>query len=524
MIISLSSAALNALAAQIGSGDPSPIIYVIGRTSLYDDPTSPDKKELADASSSEITDAVKEALPYAAKAVLLGQWDEYSDKTYDLIMQFFDGYALDENGNVKNSSGPAYTWSEDRLSRDYKSENTYTYRFEYDARLSPLEIADDLNDYIEAVKRVTGKDTVSLIGRCLGANIEMAYIHKYQEPIGYTGLDTVVFYTSSFHGVDMLESAMSGTVKIESDTASEFLNEFDLDVDNDVLNEVIGKTLKMLNETYGIELTAAFAQSFYEHIKDNLIKRFLLGSIGSTPGYWSMVYDKFDLAKEYLFPTDEDREKYAGMLAKVDEYRNDVQLRGDEIIRAMQSAGVEVAAICKYGFRGYPLYENSDALTDGDTTVPKQSFGATCSAYNSTLDGSYIESRTDKGFGGSIAPDKQIDASTGLLPETTWYIKNLEHSSFPEGLHSFLNTICRTENFTVNSDDATPQFLFHYEYGKITPLTEENCDPNNQINNGDKPSKNPVSAVKKLIDYVIDFLKMLRNLIMGEIKRITGRA
>ena len=134
-------------------------------------------------------------------------------------MQFFDGYSCNENGEVVNGSGIGYSWSEDRLSANYKSDNPYTYRFEYDARLSPMEIADDLNEYIEAVKRVTGKERMSLIGRCLGANILMAYVQKYQEPVGFAGLDTAVMYDSSFLGVDALEAAMSGTVKIEPDAA-----------------------------------------------------------------------------------------------------------------------------------------------------------------------------------------------------------------------------------------------------------------------------------------------------------------
>ena len=39
--------------------DPSPIVYVIGRTTIYDDPNSPDRKILAKAGKDQITAAVK---------------------------------------------------------------------------------------------------------------------------------------------------------------------------------------------------------------------------------------------------------------------------------------------------------------------------------------------------------------------------------------------------------------------------------------------------------------------------------
>ena len=500
-----------AFAAQEESGDPSPIVYIIGRTTIYDDPASPDRKILAKASGDEITAAVKEALPYAAKALLLGQWDAYSDKAYDLIMQFFDGYGLNENGEVANSSGIGYSWSEDRLSDNYKSDNPYTYRFEYDARLSPLEIADDLNEYIEAVKRVTGRDKVSLIGRCLGANILMAYVQKYQEPIDFAGLDSAVLYDSSFLGVDALEAAMSGTVRIEPDAAGNFLTDFDLSLDNETLNAILPMTLQMLQDTYGIEITAQVAQHFYSQIKYRLVHRFLMSTFGTTPGYWSMVYDHYDEAKAYLFNEKGDAEKYAGLIAKLDAYHNNVQLRYPEILTGMTASGVEVAAVCKYGFRGYPVYENADAITDGVTTVKKQSFGAVCSAYDGTLEPSYLEERTEKGFGAYLSPDRQIDASAGMLPDTTWYIKNNDHNNFWDCVNPLLNAICRRKDFKVTDDESWPQYLYLMDRNTVVPMTEENCDPDGTITHTGSADtfKNPLKALWNFCKYLFNLLKVL---------------
>ena len=496
------------LAAQQGDADPSPVIYVIGRTNIYDDPSSPNRRQLAEASDEEIMEAVKAALPYAAKAVLFGQWDAYSDFTYDLLMKYFGGYCCDKNGEISDQSGPTFTWSENSISTNYRNDNPYTYRFEYDARRSPLEIADDLNEYIEAVKRRTGKDTVSIIGRCLGANIMMAWIQKYQETSDFAGLDSVVFYDSSFLGVEPLDAAMSGTVTFPTYAAGNFLTGVNFTVGNETLDKIIPMTLTMLRDTYGIDITVGFVENFYAHIKDTLIHRFLLSTFGSTPGYWSMVNTHYNEAMNYLFGSESD--KYAGLIEKIEAYRNNVQLRGEELIDEMQAAGVEVAAVCKYGFSAYPLYEGSDRLSDGVSALESQSFGATCSTYTGTLEPAYIEEQTKAGLGAYIAPDKQVDASTGLLADTTWFIKNNEHNSFWNCIHPLLMNICRKENFTVTSDENWPQYLLLEDKYTVVPMTEENCDPTNTITHeGSDSGKNFFSAIRDFFRYLIALMKTL---------------
>lgn len=100
--ILLFSACIAATAADTreaeNENDPSPIIYVIGRTPIYSKRGTPEEKETPDAAQSEIVDAVKAALPSLAKAILFGQWDAYADTAYSLIMPFFQDFSLDETG------------------------------------------------------------------------------------------------------------------------------------------------------------------------------------------------------------------------------------------------------------------------------------------------------------------------------------------------------------------------------------------------------------------------------------------
>ena len=507
LLLSLSCVA-PAFAADVKK-EPTPIIFIIGRTAIYNNLSDPENRQkVPSTSGSAVTDAVKEALPYAAKALLLGQWDAYSEKAYDLIMQFFEGYGLDENGEVCTDSGPTYTWSEETLSRDYTSDNPYTYRYEYDCRLSPLEIADDLNNYIEAVKRVTGQEKVSIISRCLGTNIAFAYLYKYQKDVNYAGIDAVVLYDNSTMGIDMLEAAFSGNIEIDPDAAIRFLNDFDLDVEDETLAAFIPLTLKMLEETYGIELTAEVLESFYRHVKYSLFRRFLKSTFASTPGYWSMVNEGYDEAKEYIYGEKGAKEKYAVMIAKLDAFRA-VQLAAPQTIKDMQAAGVDVSAICKYGFMSYPVYKDVKKLSDGVTGLSKQSFGATVSEYNATLGKSYL-SRRPTDF---ISPDKQIDAGTGLLPYTTWYIKNYEHDPFHDSMNPLLIHLCRDDGFNVKSDPAWPRFMVMEDGGdhNAYPMTEENCDPKGEItHDGDeKTHKSFFMSIINFYKYIFEVIKLL---------------
>ena len=215
-------------------------------------------------------------------------------------------------------------------------------------------------------------------------------------------------------------------------------------------------------------------QRFYDKIRDTLVRDFLLGTMACSPGYWAMVGEHYEQAKEYLFGGEED--KYAVIIEKADDYHYHVYERVDEMIADMQADGVKVSAVCKYGFPAYPLTADANALSDGDTPVSLQSFGATTSEYDTRLSDSYVQSRAEAGFGAYISPDRQIDASTGLLPDTTWYIKNFLHSYFPLNINVFLKEVLWRSDFTVTSDEAYPQFIVMNDDDSIVPQTTENCD------------------------------------------------
>ena len=496
-----------------------PIIYIYGRSTLYKNVNTPEKEMITYSTDETMSGVIQEAIPYAARAFLSNDWTAYSDKVYSLLMNAFDGFALNEKGEVANGSGVDFTWDEKNISANYTSNSITTYSFKYDARLSPLEIADDLNDYIEAVKRVTGKKKVSVVARCEGTNVLFGYLYKYQEKQNYSGIASIVLYDASLYGVDILDAAMGGKIKADPYALGKFLSYYSESGD---VSATLANAMRLLQTGYGVNMSANVVDNFYSNLRNTLFLRFLKNTYATAPGFWTMVYKYYNEAKSYLFGESGDQQKYAKLIAKIDDYRKNVQLRVPKMIEDMQSNGVYVSAVCKYGFQSYPVYEGAYELSDKLTSLERQSFGATCSLVDSAFSAAEIRKLPEIEFKESLlSPDKQVYAFTGLLPYTTWYIKNLEHVDFPACVNSLLLQLCRNQP-DVNTGNYDQFSVLIVEDGakKIIPMTENNCDPtgvmgiNTNDNNygDDTPSQKNTGILQRLLDVVAFFSALIARL------------
>ena len=70
LVLLLSLAAPIASAAGRCDCGHTPIIYVFGRSTIFDDPTSPDRRDLLDIGGDALTGMVKTGAPILAKAVV----------------------------------------------------------------------------------------------------------------------------------------------------------------------------------------------------------------------------------------------------------------------------------------------------------------------------------------------------------------------------------------------------------------------------------------------------------------------
>ena len=87
------------------------------------------------------------------------------------------------------------------------------------------------------------------------------------------------------------------------------------------------------------------------------------------------------------------------------------------------------------------------------------SYGATCADHGKVLEQSYIDSMSEEALK-YLSPDKKIDASTCLFPETTWFMKNNLHDDFPDDGNRLIKMLVDTQGKATVFDNAEwPQYV-----------------------------------------------------------------
>ena len=132
------------------------------------------------------------------------------------------------------------------------------------------------------------------------------------------------------------------------------------------------------------------------------------------------------------------------------------------------------AVVAKYNVALPPIFENSNAQADGTIELDKLSFGATSANMGEVLSRAYLNSIKGTGAAKYVSKDNIIDASTCVLPDNTWFIKNSVHEDFNTAINKLIYAILGSkEQLTVWDNSDYPQFL---EYDKanneLTPVTK----------------------------------------------------
>ena len=149
---------------------------------------------------------------------------------------------------------------------------------------------------------------------------------------------------------------------------------------------------------------------------------------------------------------------YADLIDEMTDYHNNVLMEAENIILGTMEnyKDLNISIISKYGSPALPISKNGNLMEDGFATVEVSSFGATCARYNETLPADYKQAKyTEYNF---MSPERNIDASTALLPFNTWFIDGLGHSQKNEDYWKLVDAIVY-EDLNVFSDPEHPQFL-----------------------------------------------------------------
>lgn len=421
-----------------------------------------------------IDEQVEIFLPVFAEAFFTQEWGEFCDVLFECLYPIMSKMALDKNGEVVDGSYADWSWSKETLKNEAVNGkySATAYPFEYDWRVDPLDTADKLHEYIEAILEVTGETQVALYGRCLGSNIVAAYMQKYDGE----HVKEVVHYASAVYGATPCSKAFTGELFLHADGINRYVYDINLEI-NDYLMEFIQSFVTLMNKTYGLDIASWAVNNVMEDIYLDIFPRVLISSYGTFPAYWSMVsIEDYDRAMETVF-YGADVNEYANLIDKIEYYHENVQLKFAENSMAQAERGIEFSNIVKYGYQSVPVTNVSDELSDSLVTVKESSFGAVATLVGETFSEEYIDDAIVNSTAKYISPDKQIDASTCLSPDTTWFVKNLEHSYFPDCMSGLVSDIVNIDGFTINSNPEYPQYLvFDDETQTMSPMVAENLN------------------------------------------------
>lgn len=485
VVMLLSSVSALAFASDTEKDIPIVCVHGYGATVYYPDGSVVYPPE----SNYDIGEHVKKVTPgilkELGKSLLTDNWDGYCDSLYDAIAQLYEGFPLDGNGEISNGSFVNTSHNEAVLRNPKQSDyHVCDFMFMYDWRKSPLEVADELNAYINTLLEKTGHSKIGLVGRCLGSAVVSAYIAKY----GTDKVDSLVYYVPTANGgVETVNALFTGDVQLEPASLDRFVNYYvnrkGLSGD-EIMDDFIVALFSLL--TYCKVLPAAedALETIYAKVKENVVPRLLLACYGGLPSFWSMLSSEYyEDAKAFVFKGRENA--YAGFIKKIDEYNYTVKEKLPDLLKKFENEGGRVAVIAKYGFNAPPISQTPNIQSDAMVATKNLSFGATCSDINKKLPASYMESAALAGTDRYISADKKVDASTCLFPDTTWFIKNIPHAEFPADTNNLIRTFIQSrEKVTVWSYENWPQYMkYDMKTGAISAVTEEIDEDSRWTNN-----------------------------------------
>lgn len=442
-----------------------------------------------------------------ALAVATNDYEDYIQSLVDAFAPIYADKILDENGNPQN--GTHIVW-------DYKTapvelgnrHGIPAYEFFYDWRISPMEVADQLHSYIQRVLAATCADKVNLYARCYGVNVAMAYVAKsYQGEYGEDAfvVNHMVHDTPGLAGYLLVAGLLSGSIVFDADKIDRyctyFLNGSEI-FDDPEIESLAAAFVSILNSAKILGFGTDVIEDIYEKVAPEVISRIALcATYGRTLAYWAMMGDYYKKAINTVFYTDELKTQYSGLIEKADAYYELLlkDRKYEDLLLELDEKGVKTAVFSKYGQITFPLFEDSEITGDVRGTVVEGSYGATAVEYGNTLSESYILQAKVKGTDKYISADKEIDASTCLFPDRTWFLKNVEHDNFPVRMAQLAQEFFESDGTLTVFDSSLSQFMDYKNNFAEVKESEKFSWTNNPLVN---LFKLLTSLLKMLVSYI----------------------
>ncbi len=329
------------------------------------------------------------------------------------------------------------------LANKFGGENVYLYTFDW--RLSPDALADDLNSFLELVKSETGATKLDLAACSMGGMITTAYLDKY----GTGSVDSVVYLSSAHNGGDIIGSAFTGDLTISGSMLSDFV------ISKVSTNWFLKIFIKLLDILGIVDSLANFVDDVITNNKEAIYDELLCETFATAYGLWALIPDEyFDEAVSFFF---DGKEGYDTALAEIADVREFV-FDTENILADVYASGTKVSFVSHYNSAQLPIYSNCDMHGDGVLESKRTSGGATFAKYGAALSDDELAGVAAE----YISPDKVVNASTCLYPDTTWIVKGAKHVGCKDNsdhTEFAIWLLTRDTQPTVTTNAAYPAFI-----------------------------------------------------------------
>ena len=468
------------------SGTVYPEIFVPGldASKIYTDKDNPDNL-IGIPETDTLLDGVKKDIVPAFITYAADNDAEKLGKTIaDFLNSSFAEYFNNPDGSAIGNAGAAFVYPAKET-----VISTPRLRFSYDWRGDPVEVAADLNDYINYVLECTGSDKVAISSHSLGGVVTLTYLSIY----GYDKVMGVVFDTPAVDGLTCVGELFSGKTKFAGEGIAALLK---LVIGTTEYEELLSSIIDILSFAGVSDSMSGFMNGVYEKIGPTLLKETLFPLFGCWASIWAMIPDEYiDDVMEFAFEGDMKGEEYAGIRARVENYNEKVRENKKQTLLGFDEVA-RVAVITRYGFNSVPMTDEWTMLSDTVIETQRSSMGATTAPFGEYFSDEELEGKDMK----YISPDKTVDASTCLFPEKTWFIKNTMHSENPVTMQFFTQLLFGEEEATCDNTELSRFMLYDRETGKVVVDESEPVKI-------EKPTffERIFNFIKAIIDKIIDF-------------------
>ncbi len=343
-----------------------------------------------------------------------------------IVLDAFEVNLCDEKGkNTGNLEVEKYLYSVAECS-DYEKEQIYNniplqafaeqagedhlYYFAYNSFSNNYDIVAELYDYIKMVKEETGHEKVNIVPISMGGSLANALFDYYPDVMD--DINKVVYIVPALNGSTIVGDLLTKNFAF-----------FDTDfLYNGFLEALMDEEDARMIEVIARILPDQVLESVLHNVADCLVEE-VCANITSI---WGLC------PKEY-YP-----EASAALLAdkpeikkQTDKFYN-AQLNSLDNIQKLVDKGVEVYNIVDYDVNMY-LIGNSwnDDNADGIIHLSSTAMGVHSAIVGETLGDGYVQANTSPNCSDEshnhISPDNVVDASTGLLPDHTFYFDGQGH-------------------------------------------------------------------------------------------------